>query len=321
MTTASPLSSTGGSLGLHAVDYLLRKYPSYTVILLVRDAAESDEHTNKLHQILKRHPKTAASIHQVDLSSLPSVHAFVDTIVAGVRRQKYPPLASIVCTAYYWNLVADSEVTANGFDKTLEVNHIAHAALILRLLGSFGATGRIIHISSDSHWPGKNNMETYLPFIPDDPAQLLTPSTDHDKYGRGYQRYAISKLVLTTWDPKLGKVTAIAMNPGNMVDSRALRRNTPTSLHRKQKFMFKPLQPLLSLIDLTLRVAALAGADVIELALNSKFASKTGFFTLLMQDESSPESNDEVKQELIWTKTLEWARITEENRALQNAFD
>lgn len=114
---------------------------------------------------------------------------------------------------------------------------------------------------------------------------------------------------------------AIAVNPGNMVDSRALRRNTPISLHRMQKWVYKPLLPLLQLSDATLRTAAPAGVDVIELAVSPIYAGERGFFTLLKKDESSPESNDEGKQQSVWMKTLEWAKIANENTALQAAFE
>ncbi|KAI1133246.1 NAD(P)-binding protein [Nemania abortiva] len=319
-------TGANSSLGIPAVECILRKYSGYTAIFTVRDASESDVNTNKIRKIISSHRNAKSFIHELDLFSLSSVHAVADEIVTGIKNGKYPPLAAIVCNAYYWDLVGNSETTPDGFDKTLQVNHISQAALVLRLLGSFGDAGRIITISSDSHWPGKNGMEVYPPSIPDDLNLLLKPTTDEDKYGRGYQRYATSKLVFTTWthalnrhllkNPDLAKISAIAMNPGNMVDSRALRRNTPISLQRKQTFLFKPLQPLLNLMDSTLRTTAPAAVDVVDLALNHTYAGQRGFYTLLRKDESSPESMDETKQELIWHNTLEWARITPGNTAL-----
>jgi hypothetical protein len=119
----------------------------------------------------------------------------------------------------------------------------------------------------------------------------------------------------------LSKISAVAVNPGNLVDSRALTSNTPTSLHRMQRFVFKPLLPLLKIaIGPTLRTASPAGVDVVELALNPKFADKRGFYTLLQEDQSSPDSQDEGKLEKLWIKTLEWARIIPENTALKSAF-
>ncbi|KAL9070780.1 MAG: hypothetical protein Q9157_005693 [Trypethelium eluteriae] len=161
--------------------------------------------------------------------------------------------------------------------------------------------------------------------------QLVKPSADHDKQGRGYERYATAKPAMRTWmyslneylqkEASLSNMTAVAINPGNLIDSRALRSNTPVSLARMQTFVYKPLFPILKLfMGPTLRTAVPAGVDVVELALSPTYLGERGFFTLLQKDQSSPESQDERKQQSLWTKTLEWARITKDNTALQAAF-
>ena len=95
-----------------------------------------------------------------------------------------------------------AEATKDGYDKTFQISYLAHVALVLRLLGSFQSTGgRIIVFSSDSHWPSKNSLEKYPPTVPDDLNLLLKPTTNHpaDNFGRGFQRYAVSKLVSIMW--------------------------------------------------------------------------------------------------------------------------
>lgn len=69
----------------------------------------------------------------------------------------------------------------------------------------------------------------------------------------------------------------------------------------------------------TLRTSGPAGIDVIELAVNPRFADKRGFYTLLREDQSSPDSLNAEIQERLWKATLEWARITSENTALKIA--
>jgi NAD(P)-dependent dehydrogenase (short-subunit alcohol dehydrogenase family) len=184
----------------------------------------------------------------------------------------------------------------------------------------------------------------------DDLEDLAKPKTYEDKRGRGFQRYASAKLAVTTWmyalnrhlekvivplqvpfvcslltkqqDAHVQNVTAVAVNPGNMVDSRALRTNTPMSLQLMQTLVFKPLLPILRLVvDPTLRTAAPAGVDVVELALNPEYAGKRGFYTLLEEDTSSPDSRDEGKQSRLWAQTLVWAGITRQNTALGGAFE
>ncbi|KAH8650662.1 putative short-chain dehydrogenase [Tricladium varicosporioides] len=332
MTGLVIFTGANSSLGIPAAEHLLSKFPEYTMVFTVRDASISDTNTQKLRDTVSRYPKTKSTILALDLSSLSAVHTFADTIASDIRNDRYPKIAAIVCNAYYWNLVGDPELTADGYDKTFEVSHISHAALTLRLLGSFSSNGRIVFLSSDSHWPGKNPGETYPPGIPSDLNLLVKPTMDADKQGRGYQRYATAKLAITTWmyalnqylekDENLQKITAVAINPGNLVDSRALRFNTPKSMILKQKYVYKPFLPLLKLaVGPTLRTAAPAGVDVVNLALSPEYAGERGFFTLLNKDQSSPESQDQKKQASLWAQTLKWAKITKDNTALQTSFD
>lgn len=85
-------------------------------------------------------------------------------------------------------------------------------------------------------------------------------------------------------------------------------------------FIIKPLRPLLRFMDPTMRTAAEAGADVVELATRAAYPQERGYFTLLNRDASAPESMNEEVQQKLWKKTLEWARITRENTALTKAF-
>lgn len=192
-------TGANSSLGVPAADYILRHYPQSTAIFTVRDASDHDANTKMLREVIAHHPEATASIAALDLASLSATHAFADTVVSGIQSGLYPRIQAVVCVAYYWNLLKDPEMTADGYDKTFQVGHISHSALVLRLLGSFGPTGRVVLLSSDAHWPGKNSMEKYPPTIPKDLELLVNPSMDNDKMGRGYQRYATTKLAITMW--------------------------------------------------------------------------------------------------------------------------
>lgn len=193
-------TGANSSLGIPAADHLLQTYPEYTAVFTVRDASNSDVNTNALRKTIAPYPEGKASIVGLDLASVSAAHTFADSIISGIQSGQYPPIAAIVCNAYYWNLTGDPELTEDGFDKTIQVAHISHAALVLRLLGSFRPSGgRVVLLSSDSHWPGKNSMEKYPPKIPEDLELLIKPTVDDDKEGRGYQRYATGKLAVTAW--------------------------------------------------------------------------------------------------------------------------
>ncbi|KAF2744279.1 putative short-chain dehydrogenase [Sporormia fimetaria CBS 119925] len=324
-------TAANSSLGIHAVEHLLSTYPEHTLICTVRDASGYDVNTNRLRETIGEFPNAKATIHALDLLSLRAVHAFADKISTDISSGKLPPLSAIVANAYYWNLVGDPEITQDAFDKTIQVSYVSQCALILRLIGSYGDQGRVVLLSSDSHWTGKNSMEKYPPAIPSNLDDLIKPQAYEDKAGRGFQRYATAKLAVVTWfhalnrylqkDPSTAKISAVAINPGNLVDSRALSSNTPPYMQRMQRFVLKPLLPVLkAVVDPTLRNSSQAGVDVMEVAVNPKFAGKRSYYTLLKEDECAPESRDEEKQEALWKKTLEWAKITPENTALKSAF-
>ena len=69
-----------------------------------------------------------------------------------------------------------------------------------------------------------------------------------------------------------------------------------------------------------MRTASEAGNDVADLAAGKVHAGERGYLTLLKKDESSPDSKDEGKQQTLWTKTAEWARINKGNTALQSTL-
>ena len=196
------ITGANGSLAIPAVEYLIVNYPQYDAVLAVRDTSDADLNTQKLRKILAKHPGAKASIRKLDLANLSDVHTFASTIIAEIADGKTKPIASIICNAYYWNLVGEAEMTRDGYEKSLQVTHISHAALILRLLGSFGSEGgRVVLFSSDATFPGKNGLEKYPPTIPNDFGLLVKPAVDKkpDVFGRGFQRYAVSKLVVVMW--------------------------------------------------------------------------------------------------------------------------
>lgn len=196
------VTGANGSLAIPAVQHLLTKYPDHTTVLTVRNILDDDVNTKRLREILAQYPEADTSIRKLDLANLSAVHDFASTVAAEVADGSLPPLTSIVCNAYYWNLAGDAETTVDGYEKTFQVTHLAHAALVLRLLGSFGSNGgRVVLFSTDAHWPGKNSLEKYPPAIPGDLTMLVKPATDEpsDNFGRGFQRYAVSKLVVVMW--------------------------------------------------------------------------------------------------------------------------
>lgn len=194
------ITGANGSVAVHAVQQLLSKAPDNTLVLAVRNTSDSDVNTKRLREVVKSFPDSKVSIRKLDLASSEAVHVFAGTIVTEVEQEKLPPLTAIVCNAFHWNMIADPELTDDGLEKTIQVNHVSHSALVLQLLGCFGPQGgRIVLFTSDSHYPGRNSLERYPPGIPDDLEELLRAGPETDKQGRGFQNYANSKLAILMW--------------------------------------------------------------------------------------------------------------------------
>jgi NAD(P)-dependent dehydrogenase (short-subunit alcohol dehydrogenase family) len=333
------LTGANGSAAVWTVRYLLKHHLNKHLVLTVRDTSDSDVNTKLLKEVISEYPDARFCIRALDLSDLAAVHAFAKTLADEVSRGKVPRLESIICNAFYWNLASEKEMTSDGYEKTFQVNHIAHSVLVLRLLGSFAASGgRVVLLTSDAHWPGKNSLEKIPPKIPSSLDELARPPSDQsaDHLAKGQNHYALSKLTILMWmyalnrrlqkvcsnivllevrltivkDPPFSHITAVAINPGNMSDSRALRVNTPPMLQMMSKYFIQPMRPLLRFADPTMRTSSEAGTDIAKLAVNEASPGARGFFTLLKEDISSPDSLNEQIQEDIWEKTLEWTGIS-----------
>lgn len=198
------ITGANGSMAFHTVRYLLKSAPEYTLLLTVRDASDGDQNTKALRDVVAdRSQQTQVSIRQLDHSHLDSVHKLAQDVSKEIADGRLPRLASIVCNAYYWNLSRPLEKTDDGFEKTMQVTHLAHVALVLRLLDSFHPhqAGRIVQFSTDAIFPGKNGLEKIPPGIPDDPELLVRPPPDpkNDTWAYGFQRYANTKLAAVMW--------------------------------------------------------------------------------------------------------------------------
>ncbi|KAK4222537.1 hypothetical protein QBC38DRAFT_539525 [Podospora fimiseda] len=314
------ITGATGSMAIPAVDYLLTKYPDYTVVLTVRNTSDDDPNTKRLRDTIAKHANAKTSIRKLDLSDLDAVHKFADGINDEVSQGKLPPVAAFIANAFYWNLKTEPDLTSAGLERTLAVNHVAHFALALRLLQSFQPDGRIVFLGTVTHIPGKGApLERIPPGLPDslDDLNKLDDPKETDKTGKGFWRYATSKLaVIATGyvlndrlqkDPALSKITAVTIEPGNLTDSRALQTNTPGWVGFMSKHLTKPLAPVLKLIYSNARSASVAAEGVIELALKKAHPEGRGYYSLLDEDKSSDESYDKQKQEKLWVKSLEWA--------------
>jgi NAD(P)-dependent dehydrogenase (short-subunit alcohol dehydrogenase family) len=192
------ITGANGSLAIPAVSYLLSEYAPRTVILTVRNDSEEDKNTARLRIAIAEAPKAVnVMVRKLDLASLSEVHRFAREMRAQVDAGAIPPLIATIWNAMTWTLQGGLQFSKDDYERSMAVNHLAHFALTLELLGSFDAErGRIIFLGSDSH--EKSALQEYRTQLPvDDLDTLVHPGPDEEDkiIGRGFQRYGLSKLV------------------------------------------------------------------------------------------------------------------------------
>ncbi|KAF7888222.1 uncharacterized protein EAF02_002763 [Botrytis sinoallii] len=325
------ITGANSSLAIPSIEYLLTRYPEYTAVLTVRNA--SDENTQRLRKTLSNFPEDRSIIHTLDLGSLAAVESYAGVIKANITAGRLPPLAAIICNAFTWSISDGLKFTSDNYESSLAVNHLAHLAVVLRLLGSFWPDGgKIVILGSDSHYPGKSGLEKFSPNLPDDLELLVHPAPDQigEEVGRGFQRYGLSKVAAImgmyqlnkrlSKDPLLSKISAVAMDPGGLTDSRCMNSGVPSAWWFLMRGVLGPLQPLLKYLVPTLRNTKVAAADLIDISVGKEYRGSSGYYVMLNKDESSPESQDEEKQLRLWKKSMEWIKISQDQTPLQEIF-
>lgn len=182
------ITGANGSLAIPSVKYLLSKYPTYTALLTVRD--DTDQNSAKLRQVISNFPSSKTQVTKLDLSSLSAVENFASQVKEEIATGELRPLKAIICNAFTWSITRGLQFSADGYERSFAVNHLAHLSLVLRLLDSFSPEGgRITFLSSDAHHPGKNGLEKFPPTLPDDLELLVKPNPDKpgEEVERGFQ--------------------------------------------------------------------------------------------------------------------------------------
>ena len=148
----------------------------------------------------------------LDLASLASVRAFADAVVV---RLNGSPIDALVLNAGTQARTLDG-ATAEGFETTFGVNHLAHYLLARLLAAQVAEQGRIILTTSDTHDPAITRLApTAL-----DAKELAYPRKS--QFTGGMRAYAATKLcnLLTvrslaeTAQVRDRGITVLAYNPG-----------------------------------------------------------------------------------------------------------
>ncbi|KAF2028223.1 hypothetical protein EK21DRAFT_70328, partial [Setomelanomma holmii] len=217
-----------------------------------------------------------------DVNSLKTVALFCHQVIAEIQTRRWPRLAAIICTEVYWRLSGAPTKSEDGFEQSMAINHLAHFALCSRLLGGMDSrNGRMVFIGSQAHWPEHAGLSKGFPTkLPGSLNDLIHPQEESESIhmGRGFQRYAISKLVIILVMYELNRrlKKAVAVDP----------------------------------LDLTTSIGQAARA-VVDVAISDEFAGSEGYFEGRKKVESSPDRLEKDIQRVLWKHSVAWCDLKE----------
>ena len=242
----APLAIVTGAtsgFGLAACEQLLAR--GVDVILAVRSASSGAAAAAGM-AARARAGAGAARVMALDLSDLASVASFAAAVAALDR-----PLAFLILNAGMVSLGGARALMAQGFEATVGVNHLGHAALFNLLLPRLKASRtRVVAVGSTAHASGK-----------------LAAGAPLDA-AVGLQAYANSKLLNTVWGFEVQRrfaadgVTCNSVHPGSGL-STGLGLGAGSTLAAALRYTLIPLAtPLMWLLGHSQSNAEGAAAEI-----------------------------------------------------------
>lgn len=264
---------TGGNAGIGKATATALAKQGNKIILACRDEQKADAAIKEI-----RKASGNQEVHNVvcDLSSLASVHTCSETY-----RAQFGKLDILINNA---GVATDKlQFTKDGFELHMGVNHFGHFLLTTSLIDLIQEPkeGRVVNVSSDAHYRGKINFDTFRGEI------------GIDRY-KGMPSYGQSKLANVLFTKELARrypsIMSHSLHPG-VVGTNIAKKNDNGRIWKMMWGLFKPL--MLSPEKGTLTSIYLASADE-PLKMNGKYFSK--------RKEKAPSdiANDEALALKLW---------------------
>jgi protochlorophyllide reductase len=216
---------TGATSGLgRATAGLLAATPGWRVLLGVRDVGRGREVAAALG------PRTGVA--ELDLASLASVRAAAADVAARGRLEVLVLNAAV-------QLPSSRVASADGYELTFAVNHLGHHLLTRLLLPHLAPAGRVVVVSSGTHFGTLRKSGPFPRPRWQPPRVLATP-----RPGSGPAAYATSKLATVYFARELARrrpdLDVVAFDPG-LVPATGLARHHPAWVQA----VYRTLTPLL----------------------------------------------------------------------------
>ncbi|KAI0817238.1 putative short-chain dehydrogenase [Xylaria sp. FL0064] len=332
------VTGANGGLGSAIVEQIVSKpeLSAYYGLYTVRDTTRAAA----LASALEHGPTHVHNILALDLMNLDNVRSVAEGIKARVSAGELPPIRALILNAGFQDFRKQSW-TSDGLDTTFAANYLGHWLLTLLLLESMDKeAGRIIVIGSQAHDPndprntrskafGDPKYKTFISNAASFEAiakGTWSPATEDSTFRGGFRRYGAAKLFLIMMqhelqarldaDPVLNKICVLGVDPGTMISG--LQRLAPWFI---RVLLFKIVYPFILYInpDGPIRPTSRSAGDVLEVAFDvgeDERLPKDLYFDGRELFETSEESRDPTKRELVWKETVRLAGLKERDTIL-----
>ncbi len=243
-----------------------------------------------------------ADVLPLDLDSLANVRRFAEAVGAG------PPIDVLVLNAGLQ--LAKPAKSADGFERTFAVNHLAHYLLFRLLSDKLAPGGRVILTGSGTHDPAEKTPVT--PPIHATAEYLAYPDRDPQPEKRarqaGFRAYSTSKLCNIMTAREIGRrypsLTVMSYDPG-YVPHTGLGRDNPKIIATLVSYIL----PLIMKRDQSSTIPR-SGQFLADLATDPNYgASRGDYWTVrgpvLLKREPSTLARDANAAARLWDDSAE----------------
>ncbi|KAI2779001.1 putative short-chain dehydrogenase [Daldinia loculata] len=335
------VTGANGGLGSAIAQQIASKpeFSAYHGLYTVRDLTRADALTSAVAV----GPAHQHDVVALDLTKLDNVRQVAEDINARVSAGQLPPIRALILNAGFQDFGKQSW-TDDGLDATFAANYLGHWLLTLLLLKSVDKEdGRVVVIGSQilmtletfAVKPSRTLNTLYKTFLSDAASfeaiakGSWSPATEDASFRGGFRRYGAAKLFLIMMqhelqarldaDPALNKICVLGVDPGTMISGLQRLANWVIRV-----LIFQIIYPLILYWNPNgpVRPPSRSAGDVLEAAFGvvgeGGNPPKDGYFDGRVPLETSGESRDVVKRELVWKETVRMVGLEEGETVLVN---
>lgn len=290
-------------LGLACVRALAHRPDPPDLLLLGRPGPALDRVADMAATRVRRAPAVPA-----DLASLADVRAAAEAVTSLVSAGDGAPLGAVVANAGV-QTTDPTQTTADGYDLTFGVNHLALFLLVQELWPLLGPGSRVVLVGSGTHRGGPFQRAVQVPDPQwQDPDVLARPATGIDP--RAARRsYSTSKLATMYYahelQRRLGPDRGVAVFDPGLMPGTGLARDAHPLVRGTWSSALKALRVLPGVTT-----PERSGAVLADLAVDPRWAHlRDGAYVELdALSTPAPHATDPAREQLLWeaSERLVW---------------